>query len=46
MYEEYYEKVREECLIRNRSSRTADIYVKNIRHFLEWTGNNVHSEIR
>ena len=27
MYEEYLEKVREECLIRNRSSRTADTYV-------------------
>ena len=39
MYEEYYEKVREECLIRNRSSRTADAYVHNISHFMKWTGN-------
>ena len=39
MYEEYYEKVREECLIRNRSSRTADTYVHNISHFMEWTEN-------
>lgn len=39
MYEEYYEIVREECLIRNRSSRTADVYVHNISHFMTWTGN-------
>ena len=39
MYEEYYERVREECLIRNRSSRTADVYVHNISHFMTWTGN-------
>lgn len=38
MYEEYYEKVREECLIRNRSSRTADAYIQNIEHFMKWTG--------
>ena len=45
MYEEYLEKVWEECLIRNRSSRTADIYVKNIRHFMEWTGNKPIEEL-
>ena len=39
MYEEYLEKVREECLIRNRSSRTADTYVHNICYFMKWTGN-------
>ena len=38
MYEEYLEKVREECLIRNRSSQTADAYVHNISHFMKWTG--------
>jgi len=38
MYEEYLEKVREECLIRNRSSQTADTYVRNIVHFMKWTG--------
>jgi len=45
MYEEYYEKVREECLIRNRSSRTADTYVHNIRHFMEWTDNKPMEEL-
>ena len=38
MYEEYYNKLREECLIRNRSSRTADTYIENISHFMKWTG--------
>ena len=45
MYEEYYEKVREECLIRNRSSRTADAYVHNISHFMKWTGNKPMEEL-
>ena len=45
MYEEYYEKVREECLIRNRSSQTADAYVHNIRHFMKWTGNKPMEEL-
>ena len=38
MYEKYFNKLREECLIRNRSSRTADTYINNIRHFMKWTG--------
>ena len=38
MYEKYYNKLREECLIRNRSPRTADTYIKNINHFMKWTG--------
>ena len=38
MYEKYFDKLREECLIRNRSSRTADTYINNIRHFMKWTG--------
>lgn len=45
MYEEYYKKVREECLIRNRSSRTADVYVSNISHFMKWTGNKPMEEL-
>ena len=38
MYEEYYNKLREECLIRNRSSRTAGNYIKSISQFMKWTG--------
>ena len=38
MYEKYFNKLRAECLIRNRSSRTADTYINNIRHFMKWTG--------
>lgn len=38
MYEEYYNKLREECLIRNRSPKTADTYINNISHFMKWTG--------
>ena len=38
MYEKYFNKLREECLIRNMSSRTADTYINNIRHFMKWTG--------
>ena len=33
MYEKYFNKLREECLIRNRSSRTADTYINNINHW-------------
>ena len=36
MYEKYFNKLREECLIRNRSARTADTYINNIRHFMKW----------
>ena len=39
MYEEYFEKIREECLIRNRSYRTADAYVHHISHFMKWIEN-------
>lgn len=39
MYEEYYEKLKEECLIRNRSPRTADVYIRSISTFMRWTGN-------
>jgi len=45
MYEEYLEKVREECLIRNRSSRTADTYVHNIIHFMRWADNKPMEEL-
>lgn len=42
MYEKYFNKLRAECLIRNRSSRTADTYINNIRHFMKWAGYKVN----
>ena len=33
------EQLKEECLIRNRSSRTAEAYISNIISFMKWTGN-------
>lgn len=38
MYEKYYDKLREECLIRNRTSRTADAYICNISLFMKYLG--------
>lgn len=38
MYEKYYDKLREECLIRNRTPRTADAYIHNINHFMKCLG--------
>ena len=38
MYEKYYDRLREECLIRNRSSQTAKAYIANINAFMNWTG--------
>lgn len=38
MYEKYYERLREECLIRNRSSQTAQAYIAHISAFMNWTG--------
>lgn len=38
MYEKYYNQLKEECLIRNRSLRTAETYIANIELFMKWTG--------
>lgn len=38
MYEEYYEKIKQECLIRNLRPSTADVYFAQITVFLRWTG--------
>lgn len=38
MYEKYYNQLKEECLIRNRSLRTAEAYIANIGLFMKWTG--------
>lgn len=39
MYEEYFERLKEECLIRNRKEGTIGTYTSNIRKFILWTGN-------
>ena len=36
MYEKYFEQLKEECLIRNRSSRTSEAYIANIKVFMKW----------
>lgn len=40
MYEEYYEKLKNECLLRNRKAGTTATYTANIKKFLEWSGKN------
>ena len=45
MYEEYFEQLKEECLIRNRSPRTAETYISNIKSFMRWTGNKPMQEL-
>ena len=38
MYEEYYEKIKQECLIRNLRPSTSYVYFNQITVFLRWTG--------
>jgi len=38
MYEEYYEKLKKECLLRNRKEGTIETYTTNIKKFLDWSG--------
>ena len=38
MYEDIYEKIKEECFIRNRSAGTAKQYVYHTSCFLKWIG--------
>ena len=45
MYEKYFEQLKEECLIRNRSSRTSEAYIANIKVFMKWTGNKPMEEL-
>ena len=45
MYEKYFKQLKEECLIRNRSSRTAEAYISNIKSFMSWTGNKTMQEL-
>ena len=35
MYEKYFEQLKEEYLIRNRYSRTAETYISNITSFMK-----------
>ena len=37
MYEKYFEKLREEGLLRNRTEGTIATYTANIKKFLDWT---------
>lgn len=39
MYKEYFEKLKDECLLRNRAKGTLDQYTLKVKQFLEWTGN-------
>lgn len=45
MYEKYFNQLKEECLIRNRSSQTAETYIANIKVFMNWTGNKPIEEL-
>ena len=45
MYEKYFYQLKEECLIRNRSSRTAETYIANIKAFMKWTDNKPMEEL-
>ncbi len=38
MYESYFEKLHDECILRNRSEGTARTYANGINHFLQITG--------
>ena len=38
MYEKYFERIREEGLLRNRTEGTIATYTANIKKFLDWTG--------
>ena len=45
MYKKYFNQLKEECLIRNRSSQTAETYIANIKVFMNWTGNKPIEEL-
>lgn len=44
-YEKYFKQLEEECLIRNRSSRTAEAYISNIESFMRWADNKTMEEL-
>lgn len=37
MYESYFDKLRDECYLRNRTNNTANAYIHNIESFLKYT---------
>ena len=45
MYEKYFNKLKEECLIRNRKEETLRTYTNHIKKFLNWTGNKQPEEL-
>lgn len=45
MYEEYFEKLKEECLLRNRTDATLQTYTLCIHKFLEWKHCNAPEEL-
>lgn len=45
MYEKYFEQLKEECFIRNRSASTAEAYISNIKSFMKWAGNKPMEEL-
>ena len=38
MYESYFDKLRDECYLRNRTERTTEAYISSVTHFLKFTG--------
>lgn len=45
MYEEYFEKLKKEIILRNRKEGTLNTYTAHIKKFLEWTGNKTPEEL-
>ena len=45
MDDKYFNKLKEECLLRNRADGTFRTYLYNILKFLEWTGNKSPEEL-
>lgn len=38
MYESYFDQLRDECFLRNRTTRTANAHISNITYFFKYTG--------
>lgn len=45
MYEDIYQKIKEECIIRNLRPSTADVYFNQITVFLRWTNDKALEEL-
>ena len=44
MYEEYFEKLKENCVIRNRTEGTYNNYALKVSQFMEWNRDKVPEE--